>query len=49
MLTEEDVDNYSIEDVVYPLPGRLSVYPENEIKKLYVEIMGKIIEWSMLQ
>ncbi|KAG0743702.1 hypothetical protein G6F57_007998 [Rhizopus arrhizus] len=41
VLTEEDVDNYSIEDVVYPLPGRLSVYPENEIKKLYVEIMAE--------
>ena len=42
ILTEEDVDKYSILDVVYPLPGKLSVYPENEMKEVYRAIMGKI-------
>ena len=42
MLTEENIGNYSITDVVYPLPGRQTVYPENEMKSLYVELMGKI-------
>jgi hypothetical protein len=28
-------------DVVYPLPGKQTVYPENEIKELYRKFMGK--------
>lgn len=40
VLTEEDLENYSITDVVYPLPGRQSVYPENEMKDLYRQFMG---------
>lgn len=42
ILTEEDVDKYSILDIVYPLPGKLSVYPENEMKEVYRAVMGKI-------
>lgn len=45
MLTEEDVNNYTIDDVVYPLPGKLSVYPENEMKDLYKQILGTI--WTI--
>lgn len=43
ILKEEDLEKYSIEDVVYPIPGKQSVYPENEIKNLYIEFMGKSI------
>lgn len=42
ILTAEDVENYSITDVVYPLPGKKSVYPDNEIKELYRKFMGNI-------
>lgn len=42
ILTEEDIDKYSILDIVYPLPGKLSVYPENEMKEVYRAVMGKI-------
>ncbi|KAG1447865.1 hypothetical protein G6F56_009121 [Rhizopus delemar] len=41
VLTEEDVNNYTIDDVVYPLPGKLSVYPENEMKDLYKQILAE--------
>ncbi|KAI7907261.1 pseudouridine synthase [Cokeromyces recurvatus] len=41
VLTEEDLDKYSIEDVVYPLPGRSTLYPENEIKELYRKFMAE--------
>jgi tRNA pseudouridine13 synthase len=41
VLTAEDLDKYSITDVVYPLPGKNSVYPDNEMKKLYRQFMGK--------
>lgn len=45
VLTEQDVNNYSITDVVYPLPGKQSVYPENEIKDLYRKFMGRTRIW----
>ncbi|KAI9469723.1 MAG: pseudouridine synthase [Benjaminiella poitrasii] len=41
VLTEKDLDKYSIEDVVYPLPGKSTVYPENEIKELYRKFMAE--------
>ncbi|KAL7317776.1 multisubstrate pseudouridine synthase 7 [Mucor circinelloides] len=41
ILTAEDVENYSITDVVYPLPGKKSVYPDNEIKELYRKFMAE--------
>ncbi|GAA5811004.1 hypothetical protein MFLAVUS_004433 [Mucor flavus] len=41
VLTEEDLENYSITDVVYPLPGKQTVYPENEMKELYVKFMAE--------
>ncbi|KAG2212659.1 hypothetical protein INT47_000636 [Mucor saturninus] len=41
VLTEEDLENYTIADVVYPLPGRQTVYPENEIKGLYEKFMAE--------
>ncbi|CEG83732.1 hypothetical protein RMATCC62417_17608 [Rhizopus microsporus] len=41
ILTEEDIDKYSILDIVYPLPGKLSVYPENEMKEVYRAVMAE--------
>jgi tRNA pseudouridine13 synthase len=41
VLTEQDVNDYTIEDVVYPLPGRTSVYPDNVVKDFYRDFMGK--------
>ncbi|KAF7721208.1 hypothetical protein EC973_005108 [Apophysomyces ossiformis] len=39
VLTEEDVGNYAMEDVVYPLPGKRTIYPENEIGGLYKQLL----------
>ncbi|KAI8366468.1 pseudouridine synthase [Choanephora cucurbitarum] len=41
ILTAEDLDDYSIFDVVYPLPGRRTVYPENEIKEIYRKFLAE--------
>ncbi|KAI8369919.1 pseudouridine synthase [Blakeslea trispora] len=41
ILTADDLDNYSIFDVVYPLPGRQTVYPENEIKEIYRKFLAE--------
>ena len=40
MLTEEDLESYTIADVVYPVPGHRSVYPENEMGKVYQQLLG---------
>lgn len=39
ILCEEDLGNYSIFDVVLPLPGFDIKYPENQIKDWYREIL----------
>ncbi|KAI9266596.1 pseudouridine synthase [Phascolomyces articulosus] len=39
VLTEEDLESYTIEDVVYPVPGHRSQYPENEMGKIYHELL----------
>lgn len=50
MLTEEDLDSYSIEDVVYPIPGHRTVYPKNEIGDIYRDLLGKFISmWNRLR
>lgn len=42
MLTESDLPNYTIEDVVMTLPGHDVIYPEHEInKQAYEELMKK--------
>ncbi|KAG2225854.1 hypothetical protein INT45_007098 [Circinella minor] len=41
VLTEEDLEFYTIEDVVYSVPGHRSQYPENEIGKIYQELLEK--------
>ncbi|CAG8543921.1 17403_t:CDS:10, partial [Dentiscutata heterogama] len=41
ILKEEDVPNYTIYDVVLPLPGHLVVYPNNNIFEKYKELMWK--------
>ena len=41
ILTEEDLKNYSIFDVVLPLPGYSVVYPNNNIFEKYKELMWK--------
>ncbi|KAI8647380.1 pseudouridine synthase [Parasitella parasitica] len=41
VLTAQDLESYSIADVVYPLPGKKSVYPDNEIKELYRKFMAQ--------
>jgi tRNA pseudouridine13 synthase len=40
-LKAEDLEKYSIEDVVYPLPGKSTIYPENAIKDLYIKFMAE--------
>lgn len=39
-MTADDVDNYTIEDVVYPLPCGQTKYPKNELGQLYQDILG---------
>ncbi|KAF1329840.1 Pseudouridylate synthase 7, partial [Globisporangium splendens] len=39
VLTEENVDQYGIDDVVLPLPGHSIVYPENEVGSAYEKLM----------
>ncbi|CAG8547070.1 4227_t:CDS:10 [Cetraspora pellucida] len=41
ILKEEDIPNYTIYDVVLPLPGYLVVYPNNNIFEKYKELMWK--------
>lgn len=38
-LTEEDLDKYTIFDVVHPLPGFDVEYPKNKIGELYKEML----------
>lgn len=48
MLTEDDLTLYSIEDVVYPIPGHRTVYPKNEVGDIYRDLLGKSIHMSTL-
>lgn len=41
ILSEEDLNNYTIYDIVLPLPGYDVQYPENEVKDWYKEILEK--------
>ncbi|KAF0455062.1 tRNA pseudouridine synthase D [Gigaspora margarita] len=41
ILKEEDIPNYTIYDVVLPLPGHLVIYPNNNIFEKYKELMWK--------
>ncbi|KAJ2082702.1 multisubstrate pseudouridine synthase 7 [Coemansia sp. RSA 988] len=41
LVTAENVDQYSIYDVVLPLPGWDVVYPEHEVKGIYQTLMEK--------
>ena len=41
MVTADTVSNYSIEDVVLPLPGYDVKYPENGTKAWYQELMAQ--------
>ncbi|CAB4410147.1 unnamed protein product [Rhizophagus irregularis] len=41
VLAEEDLNNYSIFDVVLPLPGYSVIYPNNNIFEKYKELMWK--------
>ncbi|KAL0096347.1 pseudouridine synthase [Phycomyces blakesleeanus] len=41
VLTEEDLDNYTIWDVVYPMPGSRSKYPANAIGDFYKQLLEK--------
>lgn len=40
-ISEENLDKYTIFDVVYPLPGCDVRYPENEIGKWYIDLLAK--------
>ncbi|XP_050540711.1 pseudouridylate synthase 7 homolog [Daktulosphaira vitifoliae] len=40
-ITEETLENYSIYDVVYPLPGFNVCYPNNKIGQWYTEILAE--------
>jgi tRNA pseudouridine13 synthase len=41
VLTTENIHNYTIKDVVYPMPGRRTVYPDNDIGELIKDMMSK--------
>lgn len=41
ILTEDDLKNYTIFDIVLPLPGHNVIYPNNEIKKIYEDILAR--------
>ncbi|CAO3639272.1 unnamed protein product [Cunninghamella blakesleeana] len=41
ILTEDNIKSYTIRDVVYPLPGVHTVYPQNEIGELYKKYMDE--------
>ncbi|CDS10699.1 hypothetical protein LRAMOSA11185 [Lichtheimia ramosa] len=41
VLTEDDLTLYSIEDVVYPIPGHRTVYPKNEVGDIYRDLLEK--------
>jgi tRNA pseudouridine13 synthase len=36
VLNEQNISEYSIEDVVLPLPGHSVVYPNNQSKNIFV-------------
>lgn len=42
MVTDEDLDKYTIFDVVLPQPGTDVIYPSNETFAVYEKIMGKL-------
>lgn len=39
VITEEDLDNYSIYDLVLPLPGYDVTYPDNVVKEWYKDTL----------
>ncbi|KAI8096451.1 pseudouridine synthase [Halteromyces radiatus] len=41
VLTEENIHSYSIKDVVYPVPGRRTILPKNEIGDLFQEYLAE--------
>ncbi|KAI8071095.1 pseudouridine synthase [Gongronella butleri] len=41
VLTKDNIDKYTIHDVVYPLPGTRSVYPDNDIGLLFKQFMDE--------
>ncbi|ORX58056.1 tRNA pseudouridine synthase D [Hesseltinella vesiculosa] len=40
VLTKENIGQYTIWDVVYPMPGTNTVYPVNDLGALYMTLMG---------
>ena len=41
VVNEQNICNFTIDDVVLPLPGHLIIYPENALGEKYVELMGR--------
>ncbi|KAJ2648892.1 multisubstrate pseudouridine synthase 7 [Coemansia sp. RSA 1250] len=41
VVTAENINNYTIYDVVLPLPGWDIMYPEHDVKELYTKLMEK--------
>jgi len=42
LLTETTLANYSMQDIVLPLPGTESIYPENALKWEYKRFMADL-------
>ena len=41
-MTEENLSEYTLFDIILPLPGYSVQYPENDTKKYYDEILSEL-------
>jgi len=41
IITSDNIDQYTIYDVVLPMPGHDIIYPNNDIKDYYEELLKK--------
>jgi len=41
IITKENIDKYTIYDIVLPMPGHDIIYPDNDIKEYYENLLKK--------